>query len=139
MKDSEIIQPELPLNLEEMTPYEMVHAMHTKFGINYKGAPRKLDPEEKAFRVTCLEEEVAEYEEAETLEDELDAIIDLMVFAFGTLERQGFPFIAPFREVMMANLRKELAGRASKSKRDFSIDLVKPDGWTAPEMKKFVE
>lgn len=138
MKSSEIHQPELPLDMGEMSPYEMVHAMHKKFGISYQGTPRHLTAEEKAFRIRCLREEIDEYEKAETKDEELDAIIDLMVFAFGTLERQGMPFLRPFQEVMYANMQKELAGNAENSKRDFAIDLVKPEGWKAADVKQFI-
>lgn len=138
MHHSENIQPEM-FNLEEMTPYEMVHKMHEKFGINYVGPPRHLDREEKAFRIVCLREEVSEYEDAKTKQDELDALIDLTVFALGTLDRHGYPFLRPFIKVMRANMKKELAQKTSNSKRSFEIDLVKPEGWQAPDMKEFVE
>lgn len=138
MKDSELRQPELNL-LDEKTPFEMVKAMHEKFGIDYNGEPRKLTEKEKAFRIVCLREEITEYEEARSKQDELDALIDLMVFAYGTLERHGYPFKRPFMAVMLANLKKKLAAACHiVSKRSFDIDLVKPDGWTAPKMGMFV-
>lgn len=138
MKASELYQPELPFGLEELSPYELVKKMHEKFGIDYAGEPRHLDPEEKAFRVKCLKEEINEYESAVSRSDELDALIDLMVFALGSLERHGYPFLAPFREGMYANLKKELAGEASKSKRNFAIDLIKPEGWQAADVGQFI-
>jgi hypothetical protein len=89
MLPSENYQPEM-FALEEMTPYEMVHKMHSKFGISYSGPPRHLEPEEKNFRGVCLKEEVAEYEEAETKEDELDALIE-NVFDIEALKGQAAP------------------------------------------------
>ncbi len=140
INDSELYQPELPFEFDEKTPYEMVKAMHEKFGIDYKGKPRHLTLEEKAFRIVCLREEINEYEQAKTLEDELDALIDLNVFLLGTLERHGFPHRRPFMEVMAANLKKKLAKACHiVSKRSFDIDLVKPDGWEAPNMSKYVK
>lgn len=124
-------------DLFSQSPINVVKMMHSKFGINYEGPPRHLSEEERKFRITCLKEEIQEYVEAAELEDELDALIDLIVFALGTLERQGFSFTAPFLEVMAANLRKELAADSSKSKRDFAADLVKPPGWSAPNMYQF--
>jgi predicted HAD superfamily Cof-like phosphohydrolase len=119
------------------SPINIVKMMHAKFGINYEGPPRHLDEDEKAFRVVCLKEELQEYIDSSTLEDELDALIDLIVFAMGTLERQGFAFTLPFMEVMTANMNKEVAQSSDKSKRGFSIDLVKPEGWSAPNMYPF--
>lgn len=108
-------------------------SLHAKFGIAYDGPPRHLDADEKQFRLACLIEEAVEYRDAESMVDELDALIDLLVFTAGTLERHGFPIREAFNAVMWANNQKELAGAASASKRDFAIDLVKPDGWTGPE------
>jgi len=130
-------QLELPGITVRQNPWHLVKRMHVNFGINYDGEPRHLETDEKEFRLVCLREEVAEYEEAETLADELDAIIDLIVFALGTLERHGFPFFRPFMKVMEANLRKKVAKNASASKRNFSIDLVKPEGWEAPDLREF--
>ncbi|MFN9301360.1 MAG: nucleoside triphosphate pyrophosphohydrolase family protein [Candidatus Kapaibacterium sp.] len=124
-------------DLMTQSPINIVKMMHAKFGINYEGPPRHLTPEEKEFRIVCLSEELTEYQEAITLEDELDALIDLIVFSLGTLERHGFAFTLPFMEVMNANLQKKLAESSSESKRGFEIDLVKPKGWLAPNMKPY--
>ena len=110
-----------------------VKRMHGKFGLDYSGPPRPLTHEEKTFRVGCLREEISEYQTAGSLVDELDALVDLLVFTVGTLERQGLPVREAFEIVMAANSRKEVAGEADRSKRHFAIDLVKPEGWMAPE------
>jgi len=136
--DSELRQLEL-FSLSEKTAYEMVKATHKKFGIDYTGDPRHLEAEEKAFRVVCLREEIDEYEEAKSKEDELDALIDVIFFALGTLERHGYPFTSPFIKVTQANMAKKLAKASNVvSKRSFDIDLIKPDGWKAPDMSEFV-
>lgn len=111
----------------------LVKAMHTKFGLESNTGPTKLDAEEKAFRVTAIKEEIAEYEGSTNLVDEYDALLDLMVFAVGTLERQGLPLQEGFETVMKCNMNKELAGSSENSKRGFKRDLVKPCGWTGPE------
>ena len=49
-----------------------------KFGLTYRDYPRKLSDEEKRFRIVCMFEEVQEYADAETMEDELDALVDLI-------------------------------------------------------------
>lgn len=120
------------------TLFEQVEAMHMKFGIKYVGAPRLLSKEERAFREDCLQEELDEYFAANTLEDQFDALLDLLVFALGTIQRQGLPLEEGFARVMQANMAKQLATKASDSKRNFEIDLVKPIGWTAPELRDLV-
>ena len=112
---------------------DLITQMHEKFGIAHKGAPRYLSGKEKSFRITCLREEIDEYEVASTMTDELDALTDLLVFTVGSFHRHGYPIRKAFEAVMAANMGKEIAGEASRSERDFSIDLVKPDGWTGPE------
>lgn len=110
--------------------------MHEKFGISgikLKEHPQSLSEEEREFRIVCLNEEVQEFEDAVTLEEEIDAMIDLTVFALGTLERMGVHFQPHWNEVRRANMAKELCQSASESKRNFAIDLKKPKDWVAPD------
>ena len=73
------------------------------------------------------------------LEGQLDALVDLLVFTHGTAARQNFDFDRAFMRVMEKNREKELASSASESKRDFEIDLVKPERWTPPDLSSIVE
>lgn len=114
---------------------QSVKNMHEKFGLANNAGPTSLTSEEKAFRIVALREEIQEYEDSTDLVNEYDALIDLMVFAVGTFERQGFPLQEGFDTVMECNMKKELAGSSEKSKRGFKRDLVKPQGWTGPESK----
>lgn len=59
--------------------------MHVKFGITSERV--KFSEEEKKFRICAMQEELDEYKEANSKEDELDALVDLVVFALGTAER----------------------------------------------------
>ena len=110
-------------------------AMHTKFDLANTTGPAALSFEEKQFRIKAMQEELDEYADAQTLDDSYDALLDLIVFAIGTLERHGFPLLDGFMAVMEANMKKELAGSNEASKRGFKRDLVKPAGWTGPEPK----
>ena len=114
-----------------------IKEMHKKFGVDYDGEPRDLPYDEKAFRVACLMEELNEYAESDGIVDQYDALIDLVVFAFGTLERHGFPADAGFRAVMDANLKKEVGNNPHKKDNGRGtykgVDLVKPEGWVGPE------
>lgn len=117
---------------------QQVMDMHTKFGLDYHGAPRHLDMSEEQFRSACLHEELREFDEATTKADQFDALLDLMVFTIGTMLRMGFPVDTGFQRVMAANMQKQLALTASASKRDFELDLVKPADWEAPDLRDLV-
>ena len=110
----------------------LVKAMHQKFGLAGDGQPWHLEPHEKAFRVKALQEELDEYNMANTLVDEYDALLDLIVFAVGTLDRQGLPLLEGFEKVMKANMAKEV-GQNGEKRGGFKRDLVKPKGWVGPE------
>lgn len=112
----------------------LVKAMHEKFGLENNSGPDHLTVEEKEFRCAAMLEELHEYRTAETLVDQYDALLDLIVFAVGTLERHGFPLLKGFEKVMEANMAKEL-GQNGEKRGGFKRDLVKPAGWTAPEPK----
>ena len=115
-----------------------IKGMHTKFGITTEEMPT-FSQEEKNFRIEAMLEEIEEYACAETIDDELDAIIDLIVFAIGTLERQGlFPVAEEaFNRVMMANCNKDLGPNTKRG--SFSLDLVKPKRWLAPQFRDLLE
>ena len=118
----------------------LVKAMHAKFGLTNTGKPCHLEPHEKAFRVKALQEELDEYNQANTLVDEYDALLDLIVFAVGTLDRQGLPLLEGFEKVMKANMAKEV-GQNGEKRGGFKRDLVKPKGWVGPEaeLKQIIE
>jgi len=120
--------------------YNDIIQMHEKFGISgINEKPRRLSEEEKRFRAIAMAEEWTEYTSAEALDEEIDAIIDLVVFALGTLERMGVDFYAHWNLVMAANMAKELCNDSEKSKRGFKLDLCKPEGWVPPNHKIILE
>jgi hypothetical protein len=114
----------------------LVKMMHNKFGITSEQV--QFSEEEKKFRICAMQEELDEYKEAKTKEDELDALVDLVVFAMGTAERQGMleVFDEAFKRVMEANCKKEIGQNQKRG--SFQLDLVKPEGWTSPCHKDLV-
>lgn len=139
--------------------FNKVQQLYTKFGLENNNGPTTLSKEEYIFRIGAMFEELMEYVSTvfqtdldpdkyaaefkqmlqqyqlctePNLKEELDALVDLSVFAMGTAERQGFKFTEAFERVMKANLNKELSTLDNKSKRDFAVDLIKPAGWQAP-------
>ena len=115
----------------------LIKEMHQKFGITSEKV--KFSDEEKKFRICAMQEELDEYKEANSKEDELDVLVDLVVFALGTAERQGLlpVFEEAFHRVMIANCQKEIG--TNQKLGSFQLDLVKPKGWTAPILSDLVE
>ena len=107
---------------------------HKKYGIQYDGPPRRLPRDLFDFRVKRTLEEVDEYRRAAILEDELDAQIDLIYIALGTLHVHGFTpdkINEAWQRVHEANMAKERCSTANPGK-GHPTDIVKPKGWKAP-------
>lgn len=116
--------------------YDTVKKQHEKFGLLYSGAPRHLSQEEKMFYIEAIKEETMEYFQAQTLTDEYDAVLDILVFTIGLMLRHGFD-PKGIQEVVRANMTKELGPNLGK-RNDFQLDLFKPEGWKAPELGRFL-
>jgi len=95
----------------------------------------------EAFRVKFLYEELEEYVEALAMANKaqaLDALIDLIYVALGNAYLHGFKFDEGFWRVHEANMAKVRAERKGDSKRGTTYDIVKPAGWTAPDLGDLV-
>src|SRR5690606_557275 len=85
-------------------------------------------------RVSWMLEEIAELLRAKTIEDQVDALTDLMVFAIGTFTYMGLEPERFMQIVMAANMGK--IGENGKVLRNEQGKIVKPDDWAekfAPE------
>ncbi len=139
------------------TMFEDIKAFHEKFALTYNGPPRVLDEELGKFRAGFLAEELAEYAmpddlhdgfvdavKAEfeptrkSLEDQFDALIDLVYVALGTAYLHGFDFEEGWRRVHEANMKKIRVERVIDSKRGSVYDVIKPDGWLPPSLADLV-
>jgi predicted HAD superfamily Cof-like phosphohydrolase len=116
-----------------------IKAFHEKFGLEYDGPPRLLPKELGAFRLGFLFEELTEYAMAETREDKIDALVDLVYVALGTAYLHGFDWQTHWDEVQRANMSKVRTERPSDSKRGSSFDVVKPVGWIGPNHAQFLD
>jgi predicted HAD superfamily Cof-like phosphohydrolase len=143
-----------------------IREFHERFDLAYAGPPRPLpgnlprfadtglalhaerlrdltrrEPENLlAFRLGFLFEELREYEIAVrqgNLENQLDALVDLVYVALGTAYLQGFDLAEAWRRVQAANLQK-VRGDAAASKRGSAHDVVKPEGWVPPDLSDLV-
>lgn len=121
---------------------QAVSDFHKKFQLEYNGPARALPDDMVKFRVDFLQEELDEYKKAieeGNLENQFDALLDLVYVAVGNAHLQGFPFNEGMSLVQAANMSKIRALRESDSKRGSTYDVVKPEGWTPPNHKPLIE
>lgn len=116
-----------------------IETMHLRYDV--KSKVKTLSPEMLReflkFRVDCLTEELNELKAAldnspPDAEEIVDAHIDLVVFALGTLDLFGVDTIKAWNEVLTANMNKEVGVKASRPNPFGLPDLIKPTGWKAP-------
>lgn len=118
---------------------DMAH-MHDHYGVH--GAIEKLDAEKLKmflkFRIDFLQEELDEmikaYNEGgeNAADDTVDALIDLVVVALGTLDAFRVNSYEAWNRVYEKNMEKEVGVKASRPNPLGLPDLIKPEGWTAP-------
>ena len=116
--------------------------MHQKFGVNkWMQAEQQSDVEFKRlnkfmqFRLAMMQEELDETKKAFEEKDApemVDGMIDLCVFAIGTLEVFGVDASKAWDEVYKANMSKEVGIKEGRPNPLGLPDLVKPEGWTGP-------
>lgn len=136
-----------PDELVYLTPqgnFEDVQDFHAKFGVPVASSPTIPDNETYKFRRKFMQEEIDEFEaayldlkvgvitEAQALHEMADALVDLVYVAMGTADMMGLPWQKLWDEVQRANMSKVRATDASQSKRGSALDVVKPEGWVAP-------
>ena len=114
-----------------------MNEMHHKFGVHE--AVSKMEANKLAefleFRIKCLQEELDELKAAKNGDDAVDALIDLSVFAIGTLDLFGIDAHMAWDRVYRANITKEIGIKESRPNPLGLPDLIKPEGWTAPTHK----
>ena len=88
-----------------------------------------------AFRLECCQEELDETKAAldnNDPEEIVDGLIDLIVFAAGTLDLMKVDGNQAWQEVLKANLNKKVGIKESRPNPFGLPDLTKPDNWEAP-------
>jgi len=74
------------------------------------------------------------------LEEALDALIDLVYVALGAAYAHGFRgFNCGFSRVHAANMKKVRCLDSCGSKRNSTLDFIKPTGWRKPFLKDLVK
>lgn len=98
--------------------------------------PSRLAPSRKIWTLKALREEVKEFKDAHTLEDEVDALIDIMYFAAGRFHEMGVNGLTCFHEVHRANMQKERGALAKRG--NDTYDAIKPVGWKGPDITQAI-
>lgn len=116
-----------------------IDEMHVKFGVHDWFEANKDDAELMAkylrFRVDMCKEELYETYDAVDLGDReeiVDGLIDMCVFAIGTLNVFGVDANQAWNEVMDANMAKNPGVKEGRPNPFGLPDLIKPEGWQAP-------
>ena len=127
-----------------MSAVDKVAAFQEKFGLGYDGPPRDLPTPLYSLRVKLMREELEELELAmqrgEKVE-QLDAFVDLLYVIYGTAVLCGYRHVLKeaFNRVHEANMKKVRAERRQDSKRDSSFDIIKPEGWSPPNLEDLID
>lgn len=96
-----------------------------------------LQGDELTWLMRVLAEETDELRVAQTTTDQVDALIDLTIFALGGLYRLGLSnqqAIDCFNAVMDANMEKRAGQKVGRVIGEVA-DAIKPEGWVGPEQR----
>ena len=114
--------------------------MHQKFGVNKWFTKNKSNKELMKkylmFRMLMLNEELHETMQAvnsENPEEIVDGLIDMCVFAIGTLNVLEVDADKAWDAIHNANMAKEPGVKAGRPNPFGMPDLLKPEGWKGPD------
>lgn len=92
---------------------------------------RQLQGGRRTFKLGHLREELIELTDSVDVEEEVDALVDMIYVALGWLLEMGVHPMTAFRVVHEANMRKEHGGNGAKG-------VTKPVGWLPPDHSKML-
>ena len=116
-----------------------INDMHSKFGVHDWFAKNKDDKDLMQkyimFRMLMIGEEYQETLSAinnSDAEEVVDGLIDMCVFAIGTLDVMGVDANKAWDEIYRANMDKQPGVKPGRPNRFGLPDLLKPGGWQGP-------
>ena len=123
--------------------FKDMQVMHKKYGVDEWVKKEKNSDWSRLnkfmnFRIKMMQEELDETKAAfknKDQEEMVDGIIDMCVFAIGTLEVFGVDANKAWDEVLKANMSKEVGIKEGRPNPLGLPDLVKPEGWEGPTHK----
>ena len=90
--------------------------------------------------LNLIKEEYEELQDAVASDDkleQLDALVDILVVTMGAIRAAGWDGEGAWREVMDTNFAKIDPDTGKVRKREDG-KVLKPEGWKAPELEKFI-
>jgi predicted HAD superfamily Cof-like phosphohydrolase len=84
-----------------------------------------------------IKEEVQELEDSTTRVDDVDALIDILVVTIGALQSIGVDVEGAWKEVVRSNMAK-IDPETGKVRKREDGKVLKPEGWTPPELEQFL-
>jgi predicted HAD superfamily Cof-like phosphohydrolase len=95
---------------------------------------------EAQYQLYCnlISEEFDELVASKTKVDDLDALIDILVVTIGAIHSLGADAEGAWKEVMRTNFAKIDRDTGKVRKREDG-KVLKPQGWTPPELAPFVK
>lgn len=118
--------------------YNDVKEFQTAVGQNVGVKPEFPDGEERDLRIRLLKEEWEEYIQGECkndLENIAKELADIIYIVCGTAVSYGIPLDRVFEEVHASNMAKLVDGKPVRRE---DGKILKPDGWTPPNIKKIL-
>ena len=91
------------------------------------------------YQLYCnlIKEEFNELVASSTKEDDLDALIDILVVTIGAINSLGADAEGAWKEVMRTNFAK-IDPTTGKVRKREDGKVLKPEGWTPPELEPFI-
>lgn len=86
---------------------------------------------------SLIKEEVQELDESSTREDDVDALVDILVVTIGALWSIGVDVEGAWKEVHNSNMAKVDAGTGAVLRREDG-KILKPEGWQPPNLKQYL-
>lgn len=111
--------------------YEKVRAFHADSCLPVASHPNRLSASRVAARVNWMREELSELLSANDLQEQVDAVSDLMYLALGCLVEMGVPPSIPFTAVHRTNREKRWLDGTIRVNAEGK--LLKPPGWIGPQ------
>ena len=101
----------------------------------------EINEDQYDLYLNLIKEEVAELQTAVDACDpveQLDALVDILVVTIGAIHSAGFDAEGAWKEVMRTNFAK-IDSETGKVRKREDGKVLKPLGWTAPELKDYVK
>jgi Phosphoribosyl-ATP pyrophosphohydrolase len=115
-------------------------SMYLDVKVFQNACDQKPSLQNAALYKSLMEEEFKEFIDAHWVKDEvemLDACMDLIWVTLGFCAMKGYDADGAWNEVLRSNMRK-LDPKTQKAIRREDGKILKPEGWTPPDLTKFV-